>query len=231
MGTALSAAQRTRIGAGGAAFRIGGRARYVDAVPFPSVRREVFEQVGLFGRKLVRNADTEFFARARRAGVRIWFDPAIRSTYFVRPTLSTTAIQQFRNRYWFPAMLRAPRPRHLIPLGFVLALIGLPLLAWLWAPFWMWVLAATLCAYTTVVAGTALTVQYDGLTVAGRLLLAVVIPVMHISYGLGWLTGFLSPRIWSASSACENMCGICGFWTDREDISENARFLVVRAAA
>lgn len=201
MASAISAAQAARFGGGAAAFRQVTRGGYADAVWFLCARREVFSRVGLFREELVRNSDTEFFARVRAAGIRIWLDPAIRATYFVRPTLRHNAWQQFQNGYWFPACLRAARLRHFVPLFFVLALLALPLLAVLAEPLLLPAAAALLVPYAIVVVGAAISAQQRGLGVPARLLMLAVLPAMHVSYGCGWLAGFLSPRVWRAASA------------------------------
>lgn len=198
-GAALAAAQAARLGAGGAAFRTARRPGLVHSVCFPAIRRGVFEKVGLFRGEILRNADTEFYARVHAAGFRVWLDPEIRSMYFVRATIGGTAAQQFANGRWFPALWRAARPRHLVPLGFVLALVGLPLCALLVTPLAWWCFAAMLTGYAIAVGATALAAKEEGLGAAGRARMLVVLPVMHVSYGLGWLAGLVSPAVWRAA--------------------------------
>jgi succinoglycan biosynthesis protein ExoA len=201
IGSALAAAQSTRLGAGGAAFRIATQAGFVHSVCFPAIRRHVFEKVGLFQVELLRNADTEFYDRVGKAGFRVWLDPSIRSSYLVRATIGSTAAQQFANGLWFPALWRAARPRHLVPLVFVLALIGLPLIALLITPIAGWFLAAMLGVYLLAITGTALVAKQEGLDRAGRARMLVVLPVMHLSYGVGWLAGIFHPTVWRGARA------------------------------
>lgn len=74
-------------GVGNAYFRHARRRREVDTVPFGCFPREVFEKVGLFDERLVRNQDNELNARIWRAGGRIILDPTIQIHYHNQETL------------------------------------------------------------------------------------------------------------------------------------------------
>ena len=58
-------------------FRTSREAGFVDTVPFGAFRREIFDRVGLYNEKLVRNQDNELNARIRKAGGRIYLTPAL----------------------------------------------------------------------------------------------------------------------------------------------------------
>src|SRR6516225_5643108 len=59
-------------GVGDSKFRTGKAEGFVDTVPFGAFRREVFERVGLYNEKLVRNQDNELNSRIREAGGKIY---------------------------------------------------------------------------------------------------------------------------------------------------------------
>lgn len=133
-----------RLGNGGAAYR-----RQpppppgdVDTVPYGCWRKSTWERLGGFNEALLTNEDYEFNWRVRRAGGRVFFDPAIVSTYVARPTLSSLARQYFRYGWWKAQMLRS-HPRSLcwrqalpglLPLGLTVPpVFALYLLALVWA--------------------------------------------------------------------------------------------------
>jgi len=190
-GKAIEGALSSWFGVGSARFRIEGEPGPVDVVPFGCFRREVFERVGLYREALGSNADLDIFQRVHQAGFTVYLDSSIRATYFARPNLQSLARQMFRNGRWFPAHLKATRPRHLAPLVFVLGLIGLPPLSLAWAPL-IWVWGAMVGSYAVLRIGARLRNLDSGVRAA------VVFPVMHLSYGLGWLAGFVSPDVWQA---------------------------------
>jgi hypothetical protein len=65
----------SRFGVGGARFRVGGHEGPADTATFGCFRRRVFDEVGLFDERLVRNQDYEFNKRLKAAGKRIWLNP------------------------------------------------------------------------------------------------------------------------------------------------------------
>ena len=115
-------------GVGGAHFRTGARTGYVDTVAFGAYRREVFERIGHFDEKLVRNQDDEFNYRVNQAGFRILLDPAIRSTYFVRASFSRLYRQYHQYGYWKVYVNHKHRAvttfRQVMPALLVLSLFG-----------------------------------------------------------------------------------------------------------
>ena len=68
---------------------------------------------------LRRSEDTEFFARIRHAGYRVWFDPKIQATYIVRPTIGASNRQMLGNGVSIGKLFRsAPSSvalRHMVP--------------------------------------------------------------------------------------------------------------------
>ncbi|HUS46388.1 MAG TPA: glycosyltransferase family 2 protein [Phycisphaerae bacterium] len=180
-----------RFGIGGARFRVGGEAGPVDTVPFGAFRRDVFEKVGLLDERLARGEDNEFNARIRRHGMTVYFDPAIRSTYYARGTFGGFMKQLFGNGLYHILTLKVnPRGcslRHFVPLVFVCALLGLGVGGCFWTPAW-WFGLGILALYA--VADTA-----ASLAAAWRhgWQYTAVLPWLffcaHVCYGFGTLVG------------------------------------------
>lgn len=118
-------------GVGGSRFRTGRGFGWADTVPYAAYRRWVFDVVGRFDEDLDRGEDLAFHARLRRAGGRLWLDPAIESVYVARPTLAGLLRKAWGDGLWNPrAARRAPgamRFYHFAPPAYALAL------ALLWA--------------------------------------------------------------------------------------------------
>jgi glycosyltransferase involved in cell wall biosynthesis len=195
MARAIAVAAAHPLGVGDALYRRARRATAADTVPFGAFKRELIERVGWFDETLLTNEDYEFNARIRKAGGRIWLDPSIRSIYFARSTLLELARQYWRYGYWKWRMLRrypeTLRWRQALPPSFVLSLLSLAVLSF-FAPFFRLVLLGELVLYVLILffAGLRAARQKNDLSLAVGLIWAI--PVMHISWGGGFLWSILS---------------------------------------
>jgi hypothetical protein len=129
VGRAIAAAASSRFGVGGSDFRTGGGEHEVDTVPFGCFRREVFDRFGFYDERLVRNQDIELNSRIRKGGGRIVISPNIRLAYYTRSTFKGLRQQSFANGLWNPYTLYLVggglRPRHLVPMFFVMVMAAL----------------------------------------------------------------------------------------------------------
>ncbi len=186
---AIAVAAAHPLGAGDARYRLGGEAQAVDTVPFGAFRRALVERIGGFDESLLSNEDYEFNVRVRQSGGVVWFDPAIRSTYFARTTLGALARQYWRYGYWKARMLlRYPetlRWRQLAGL-FVLSwpLLGALSIRFSWARVLL-LLEALAYAAALLLAGAQAAVKQRQAHLC--LTLPVAIAVMHFSWGSGFL--------------------------------------------
>ena len=186
---AIAAAQSSRLGVGGVAFRTSGQASFVDTLAFGAYRREVFDRIGGFDEDLVRNQDDELNLRLTRAGGRIWMDPTIRSTYWSRGTLAGLWRQYHGYGFYKVRVMRkhrtVPSPRHLVPAAFVAAAAGsVALSALRRSP---WPAAAVLLPYGTGVVASSVSAADSTDTAPATVAAATV--TMHTAYGLGWWAG------------------------------------------
>ena len=117
----IAAVESQPFGAAPARFRRPGRARYVDTVAYAAYRRQVFESVGSLNEALTRNQDNEFHARCRRAGFRLFLDPAIAITYVPRSDIRSYLSQKYLNGFWIGRAVTSRTTscswRHFAPLG------------------------------------------------------------------------------------------------------------------
>jgi glycosyltransferase involved in cell wall biosynthesis len=182
------------LGVGNSYFRIGtaGR-RWVDTVPFGCFRRDVFARVGVFDEEMARNQDDEFNFRLLRHGGRILLEPSVRANYYTRRTLRQLGLMFFQYGYYKPLVARkvgrVMTVRQLVPAAFVFGVAGAAALA-PWWPVAAWAGTAVAGAYAALVAAAAmLRARPNGWRCAAVLLVAF--PVVHFSYGLGFLRGLL----------------------------------------
>lgn len=193
VGRSISAATSSRFGVGGSSFRTGGDEREVDTVPFGCYRREVFERFGYFDERLVRNQDIEFNSRIRAGGGKLVISPKIKLTYFNRATFAGIRQQAFNNGLWNPYTIYLVggglRPRHFVPMAFVLSLIVLGVAGFFFWPIWL-VLAGEVALYL-LAAGVAAFQVSRKKHVSGFLVWLTFLQ-LHVWYGLGSLWGVLT---------------------------------------
>jgi succinoglycan biosynthesis protein ExoA len=195
---AIAAAAAHPLGAGDARYRLGGSARAVDTVPFGAFRRGLLANVGGFDETLLTNEDYEFNFRIRQSGGTVWLDPSISSEYIARATLSELGRQYWRYGFWkFRMLVRYPRSirwRQALPPLFVLAVVGLLILAPSWGPAGVGALA--------VIGGYALVLLVAAAAIAVRRRDASLVPAsvaafatMHFGWGGGFLWSLLSGAV------------------------------------
>jgi hypothetical protein len=167
----------------------------VDTVAFFCCRRELFQRIGLFNEKLTRIQDMEFKRRLTRAGCKIMIAPGAFADYQARSDLVSFWRHNWSDGVWTVlafahAELMPVCWRHLVPAGFVTALIVTGLLA-LRSPFFGWGFLAIAGVYSLA----ALTVSIR-IAVAERDLryffsVPLVIASMHLMRGFGSLWGVI----------------------------------------
>ena len=188
----IAAAYHSRFAVGGARFHDPQAEGYVDTVPYGCWPREVFERIGFFDEELVRNQDDEFNLRLTRAGGKIWQSPLIKSWYHPRGSLADLFRQYGQYGYWKVRVIQKHKLpaslRHIVPGGFLLALIILPTVSLWWVPaLWGWI--GLVILYVACNLGASLLTARQ---TEWRLLplLPVVFAIYHFGYGLGFLRGF-----------------------------------------
>lgn len=186
--TAVAAAMCSPFGVGGSKFHIGGRAGFVDTVYLGAFIRQAVVDAGGFDERFVRAQDWELNYRLRHNGGKVYFDPRLHVTYRPRSNFRALAKQYFEYGRWRRVIARKyPETisyRYLAP---PLALTGtvLSLIAGSIGDPSLYLPAAT---YFTFIAITPLFISKN---LSHYPLLVFILPTMHFSWGLGFLT---SPR-------------------------------------
>ena len=196
--TTLLMAETSMFGSSAASYRRDGKKRYVDSIFHGAYRREVFDAVGPYNERLTRTEDNEMHYRIRKAGFHICFDPQIISYEHTRSSLSKMLRQKYLNGMWI-GLTAGVCPKclsmfHFVPFAFVLAILLTTILACfhisilaiiLWCLYW---LTAVFMAVLAIIQSKTFHPTY--------LLLPFLFFLLHLSYGVGTLTGIIKLPFW-----------------------------------
>lgn len=194
---AISEAISSVFGIGDSYHRTGlDQAIEMDSVPFGCYRREVFEKIGYFDEELVRNQDDEFNARLRKAGGKIWLLPDVEIKYYARDSIAKIAKMFYYYGFFKPLVNKkvgsAATLRQFVPPLFLLSNIfillalifqfklGLILAACVWIPY----------LSLNLFFSFKITLKQGSLLIAP--LLSLIFMIIHLSYGYGYLSGWLN---------------------------------------
>ncbi len=183
-GKAIALVMSSKLGVGNTEFRTENKKMMVDSVAFAIYKREIIEQCGLMDETLPVNQDDEFHYRVKSKGYRILMIPEMSSTYYVRDSFLKLIRQYFRYGLFKPSVLKkvsgSVRLRHLMPSLFTIYVLSLPLIIFI--P--IWILPLTL--YFLLILARSLSFN-EILKI--RFLSLPVFPLIHLSYGSGFILG------------------------------------------
>lgn len=175
----------------GSSFRSGvEQITEVDTVPFGCYKKEIFDKVGLYDERLVRNQDIELNKRIKKSGGKIYLVPEITCTYFAREDFKSLAKNNFSNGRWniltayYTKTLSSLSLRHFMPMLFVVGLFSSLLLSFV-NFLWFYMFLAMFIPYLTIILIRSFQIKKD--TTLFHQFLAFVI--LHFSYGLGSVFG------------------------------------------
>ena len=200
---AVALAYGSRVGLGGTPHHVGGKAGPAETAYLGVFRRDRLFEVGLFDEGIKRGQDWELNRRLRQTGGTVWFTPELVVTYRPRPSLRRLVRQFVATGLWrgelarrFPANngLRYFVPPAMVAamaLGILAGLVGV-IGAVLGSPVAWAVLGFVVPAVYLlfVVLGAVLVARRSGLST--MLWLIVVLPCIHVGWGIGFIIGFLT---------------------------------------
>ena len=191
----VAAAMTSKFGVGNAPFHVGGKSGEVDTVYLGTFRKSALERVGYFDESFIRAQDWEMNYRIRKTGGKIWFNPELVVSYRPRKNILQLAKQYFEYGQWRKQVTKTyPETvsmRYLAPpvtvsgliAGFVMVLFSKILdISWLQIG-WLAPLV-----YLTVILLAFLSIG-SKIGLLSRLYLLLVLPTMHLSWGVGFLKG------------------------------------------
>lgn len=197
---AIARCYNSPFGLGGGAYHGDGTAGPAESAYLGVFRRSAMEAVGGYDPAILRGEDWELCLRMRRAGMKVWFEPALGVTYWPRASLRALGRQFFATGAWRAVLVRrygranpwrffAPG---LLVTGLAASVVALPLLATgvlPWASGWP-ILLAPLGAYAAGITFATLRIK-DQRGPRDRALTAATLVTMHLSWGTGFLRGIV----------------------------------------
>lgn len=189
-GTAIALGMSSPFGVGNALFRYSQKETYADTVAFGAYKREVLNKIGYLDEELVRNQDDELNYRVNKSGYKILLSPKIKSTYYSRSSFKKLWNQYYQYGFWKVRVMqkhgKTASMRHLIPMAFVIYnFLGIILSAVKPLFLCLWLIEIATYGLFDIIFSLKLSKQNK------RLLkyLPVVFPLLHFSYGLGFIEG------------------------------------------
>lgn len=190
------------VGLGGGAYHGGRTEGEAESAYLGVMRRAVLDEVGLFDETIRRGEDWELNLRIRQAGHAVWFDPELSVTYWPRENWLRLA-RQFRatgawrgelvRRFGRSNGLRFFAPPALVLLVVLAVVVGVLQLTGVLGGVAS--ILASVLVYGPIVLYVLLVVAVacarGGGDLRQRLWTLAVLPTMHLSWGLGFLTGVL----------------------------------------
>ena len=194
---AVATAMRSSLGVGSSRFHTGGVAGPADTVYLGTFKKSALLEVGGYDERFTRAQDWELNFRLRKNGGTIWFDPSLVVTYRPRSTIKALAKQYFQYGTWRRAVSRSHKGsvnfRYLAPptalvINTLSIILGLTLSPFFFIP---------IATYMGLIIIGSLII---GKSIIEKLILPIVLIVMHMVWGAGYLS---SPKSLMAEEAQE----------------------------
>lgn len=192
---AVAAAYNSRLGLGGGGFHLAETpAGPADTVFLGVFRKEALREIGGFDETLHRAQDWELNYRLRKAGHTVYFSPELRVVYRPRDSYRALVRQFFTTGQWRREVARRHPDtvslRYLAPPAAVAGMsVGIAggLLGLILRNRFLTALFVAPLLYLAFLA--AATVSIPGLSAGARLRLPLVLAIMHIAWGAGFIRG------------------------------------------
>ena len=187
----IGKAMSTIFGMGLGNFRTLSKSDFTDTVGTPMYPSYIFEEIGYFDEELIRNQDDDFNYRVIKSGGKIWFESDISLKYYVRGDFKGLFRQFFQYGYWKVFVNKKHKAvttfRQLIPPLFVLLTIAFPF--WKVIPFVGIIAVIGIPLYFIL---GILFATKKSKKIKDLLYIFISFPIIHYSYGLGYLLGIVT---------------------------------------
>jgi cellulose synthase/poly-beta-1,6-N-acetylglucosamine synthase-like glycosyltransferase len=196
---AIVLALSTSFGVGNAKYRIIGSNKQpiqVDTGAYGCYKREVFKKIGLFNENLVRGQDMEFNLRLKKAGGKILLVPDAVVYYYARSNFKSFCKHNFHNGVWaiLPFKYANIMPvslRHLIPLVFILGILGTGVLS-IFSALFSWIFSFIIAFYFVISLYFSTLITLKEKDIRLIFIMPFIFAVFHFSYGLGSIWGLVT---------------------------------------
>lgn len=190
---AIAAAFHSMFALGGGKSHIEQYKGYADTVSFGAYKRSKIIEIGLYDENFPRSEDDEMNLRLKRLGGKIYINPDIKSQYYPRDSFIKLAKQYFEYGFWKPAVLKKhkiiSRFSQLIPSFFVFFLLTGPILLYL-VNNYIYIYISILNLYLMLDFLFSFSNRKTS-TLLEKIYLFLSHFIIHISYGTGYILGFI----------------------------------------
>ncbi len=187
-GKVIAASLKSPLGMGFASYRRGTESMWVDTVMGGCWRRRDVEKIGGFNEQWTRNQDSEFNIRLNNEIGGLLLLPTIKCRLFVRESLIELVKQYFQYGYWRSRTAithpRSVKIRQILPTLFVISLIFSIII-----DVKLFYLLVFVYFIAIVV---AVCVSKEKIGWLSKLSMLTVFPLLHLSWGSGFICGFLN---------------------------------------
>ncbi len=193
-GTATALAMAEKIAVGNAYHRMPGYEGPSEMAWYPFYKREVYEKLGYYDERFIRNQDDEFAFRVRKAGGKIYISSTVKCDYVVRNSPGKLFKQYYYYGYykWLGYLKHKEfiSFRHIIPFLFVTTFILLFFTSIFTKNLLLFGIPALL--YISTIFGYSMKFINKGIKIPIYFTFSVMI--LHFSYGLGFMESFIKIR-------------------------------------
>lgn len=189
-GNIIKEALSSKIGVG-SSFRTITKSGYTDTAVYAIYRKEIFDKVGYFNEDFVRHQDNDMHQRIKGCGGRFFTSTEMVADYYCRETVPKLLKQMFNIGKFLPDLFKENSfsIRHIMPLLFVLGILvggicGLyiyPIKILTLAVLILYILAVSIDSIFKVLMRKNIALLFN----------ISIIPMIHITYGIGTLVGLL----------------------------------------
>ena len=185
---AVAWAYKSRFGIGGASYHVGGLAGPAESAYLGIFKKSALERVDGYDEAIIRGEDWDLAQRIKKTGGLVWFSPELKVTYWPRGRFTNLAKQFYSTGIWRGDLthrnLRGASARYFAPPILVIAL--------LWGFIWLcFGRIIGILPWSLYILGILfLAVTANGLSLKSRIALMIVLPTMHLSWGIGFIKGY-----------------------------------------
>ncbi|MFH0734501.1 MAG: glycosyltransferase family 2 protein [bacterium] len=192
--TAIALAMSSKIGIGNANHRFPGYEGPAEMACFPFYKKEVFEQLGYYDERFIRNQDDEFAFRVTKSGRKIYISPTVQSKYIVRNTPKKLFKQYYGYGYFkwlgYKKHKKFISVRHIIPSVFLLFNLLNIIFSFIFSNIFIFLLP--FFSYLLIIFIFSIRHIKKGIKTVFAFSLAVII--LHFSYGYGFIKSLLTNK-------------------------------------
>jgi GT2 family glycosyltransferase len=194
IGKAVALAMSSPIGVGNAKHRYPHYEGYAEGASFPTFKKEIFDKIGMYDEKLLKNQDDELNYRLTKSGGKVYLSPKVKCIYFVREKIGQLFNQYFQYGFWRVAVIRKHKSpvsfRQVIPALFFVLIFLLLILGFLLPNKYQLISYILPLSYLVIIifAGIISAIK-NGLIVG--LNFPLVVFILHFAYAMGFLKGLI----------------------------------------